>query len=379
MNVLEIPAPRWHHDGGRFLIPPPRRLSQILLLASGILLFSYFSINMLRNLLARDFALPELGPIGTLIPVCALVIAGVWAIFLAWQVTGTEEIEVGASTLTIRRTIAGVANERQFQIGRIEGLTVASRDPCSRANRPFRFSLRQWAEGSIRFINDSECIRFGAALEDAEARLLCEALVARQPKLGRSEASDGAGRLPRGGEPVASPPSLEKKRWTFDGSLVVLRPRFELGQGEALLLLIWGGLGWNLVEPYLAFGDDASPPNPSDVLLLLPLTLLVISLLVRRFTSRELLEFKTGRLRLVLPRVLRQHEEIFELSAVSSLHSKSSAEAERRLGRLLPWRIRRGSVLFDYGARSYAFGARLTEPEARALVEELIRHHPSLA
>lgn len=124
----------------------------------------------------------------------ALLFVGAWlvlwtigggvAIYIfLWSLVGRERVLVSASRLAIKRDVLGFGRLREYELTHVSDLRVS---PSTYSPFDFRSSLQFWGIGGgvIAFDHGAATVRFGAALEEGEAK----SIVARM----RSRARFGA-------------------------------------------------------------------------------------------------------------------------------------------------------------------------------------------
>ncbi len=106
----------------------------------------------------------------------------------AWMLFGKERVVLGTSSLAIARDILGVRRTREYDI-----LAVTHLQPSAFGPTRFGAGTINWfggiAGGALQFDYGSRTIRFGAALQEAEAKRLASMLVRRRPSLGGAHAA----------------------------------------------------------------------------------------------------------------------------------------------------------------------------------------------
>ncbi len=111
----------------------------------------------------------------------AWTIAGGFALFAwMWMAAGRERVRLSAAALVIRREVFGVGQDRDYDLAHVQNLRVAAS-----SFNPFDLSagLYFWGLGGglLAFDYGAKTIRFGAAVEEAEARLILERFTRRHP------------------------------------------------------------------------------------------------------------------------------------------------------------------------------------------------------
>ncbi|HKY71877.1 MAG TPA: hypothetical protein VJL88_08145 [Nitrospira sp.] len=109
---------------------------------------------------------------------------GLWAVATAaaiyiwiWNFLGKEVVLVNMQSLTTRRELGSVGRTREFTLSEIRDLRVSSTfNPAD-----FSSSLQFWGigGGSIAFDYGAKTYRFGSGLDDAESKLIINAIKSR--------------------------------------------------------------------------------------------------------------------------------------------------------------------------------------------------------
>ena len=182
MASIKPKLPRWKRDGTQFIIPSYRGLSVILFLALFVFTWGAGLAKSIRTLIHRglseEFAWAQvLGLLGVLF-LTALV-----AVVLAWHVVGREVVEVVAGELVLAFEVLGLRHSKKYSVSNISALRSVAVPPWG-----FRAGSRSpigSSAGAVAFDYGARTIRFGASLDEAEAKLLVKELVLHTPSLGR--------------------------------------------------------------------------------------------------------------------------------------------------------------------------------------------------
>jgi hypothetical protein len=97
-------------------------------------------------------------------------IGGGFAIYIfLWSLVGRERVLVSSSLLTIKREVFGLGRLREYELAHVSDVRVSPRtyNPFD-----FRSGLQFWGVGggAIAFDHGAATVRFGAALEEGEAK-----------------------------------------------------------------------------------------------------------------------------------------------------------------------------------------------------------------
>lgn len=174
-------------------VPPPRARSTVIDSSSGleviipakknpwpfVVLGFCFVIWALFSLALGDLVFSR-GLLPESIPELFLLTAlGAWALggigfFCAclWLLLRRERVRLQRDSLLIQREALGYSRNRDFELTHVQDLRVA----------PVHLSL----SGLLAFDYGARTFRFGSGLDEAEARSIAEALLARNPAIGRS-------------------------------------------------------------------------------------------------------------------------------------------------------------------------------------------------
>jgi hypothetical protein len=163
-------------EGLEIVIPARRNL--VVLLFLGIWLAGWVTgeLKELAELLSGS---PE-GPEGFLLLWLAFwTCAGALAAYAwLWMLVGKERILMGSSTLRLKREVLGLGRTRTFELFRIRNLRVASGSARPR-DAAAALGLTGLTGGLIVFEHKGKTIRFGGALDPAEAQMIVERMKQR--------------------------------------------------------------------------------------------------------------------------------------------------------------------------------------------------------
>jgi hypothetical protein len=107
-----------------------------------------------------------------------LVGGGVAAYSWLWMLVGRERILMGSSTLNIKRDIAGIGRTRRYVLSRIRNLRVMLR-PTGLPDFGATARAIGLTGGVIAFECDGTTVRFGASVDEAEARAIVDRMKQR--------------------------------------------------------------------------------------------------------------------------------------------------------------------------------------------------------
>ena len=173
-------------DGLEIIIPAKRNLLIVLFLTFWLTGWAFGE---------GTAALELLRPTGSNAPTAFLAAwLGMWTIgggvaiyTWAWMLFGKERVVLGASSLAIGREILGLSRRKEYDL-----MAVTQLQPSAFGPTRFGVGTMNWfggiAGGSLQFDYGSRTFRFGAALQEAEAKRLASLLVRRRPSLGGARA-----------------------------------------------------------------------------------------------------------------------------------------------------------------------------------------------
>lgn len=116
-------------------------------------------------------------------------LGGVWVVrAILWMGFGREIVRVHHDELTLSSTIFGLGKSREYDLAQVKRLRVApdTTQPNARA-----FRAMYPAGGLISFDYGAETVRFGGAIDEAEAALIVEDIVSHSDALQVEAAATG--------------------------------------------------------------------------------------------------------------------------------------------------------------------------------------------
>lgn len=171
--------------GGGFTLTLPKRRPVFMLLFLPVWLvgWAFGEITVLSDLLAGE------APSGTnLFQLAWLVgwtLGGAWALgTFAWLLAGRERIRVEQGTLTLEHVISGLGRRRAFALAHVRNLRSlpqTGQELLMGNMAAFGFG----PVGALAFDYGSSTVRWGAGLDEAEARVILERLGQRGVDAGR--------------------------------------------------------------------------------------------------------------------------------------------------------------------------------------------------
>lgn len=109
----------------------------------------------------------------------AWTIGGGFALYaFFWSLVGRERILLTPSTLSIKRELFGMGRVREYELTHVRDLRVS---PMTYNPFDFRSSLQFWGIGGgvLVFDHGAATIRFGASLQEGEAKAIVERMRSR--------------------------------------------------------------------------------------------------------------------------------------------------------------------------------------------------------
>jgi hypothetical protein len=114
---------------------------------------------------------------------CGWTVGGGFALYIwLWHIKGCELITISPIALSIKREVFGFGRSRHFEASEIRHLRVA---PFTYNPYDFRSSLAFWGigGGALAFDYGFKTFRFGAGVDEAEARVILQTITKRLPHL----------------------------------------------------------------------------------------------------------------------------------------------------------------------------------------------------
>jgi hypothetical protein len=179
---IDPPEPRHmiEDDGEvlRITIPSPKRRYPILALGFGLVWIVVFSVFFSRSIFSPNYEGESWFPYFW---VLGMILASAYTIaVLLWLLFGVEVIKVDYANIKIRRQIFGLGRTRDYGGDHIRRLRAA---PIVYATTGYRSSFT-WeylglSGGQIAFDYGAKTARFGSGLDEAEARMIVDAITQR--------------------------------------------------------------------------------------------------------------------------------------------------------------------------------------------------------
>jgi hypothetical protein len=163
-------------EGLEITIPAPRNVFALVFL--GLWLVGWILGEL--SAIARIASFQDLASqMSLLVWVVSWTIGGAFVACLwLWMLVGKERIILGASTLRIAREVLGFRVTRVYELSKVRKLRVSAERA---APQGLDAGLRLWGltGGLVVFDYGQKIIRFGASIDDAEARVIVERMKQR--------------------------------------------------------------------------------------------------------------------------------------------------------------------------------------------------------
>jgi hypothetical protein len=172
---VTTPKPRATLTGGpeglEIVIPAQRNL--VVLVFLGIWLVGWVTgeVTTLAELLMDG---PRRSEGVVLLWLALWTLGGVFAGYMwLWMLVGKERILMGTSALRVKRDVLGLGPAHTYQLFRVRNLRVATR-PVGPRDTVVTPRLARLVGGLIAFEHEGQTVRFGASIDEAEARMIVE-------------------------------------------------------------------------------------------------------------------------------------------------------------------------------------------------------------
>jgi hypothetical protein len=163
-------------EGLEIVIPARRNVAVLIFLGAWLAGWAMGELNALTQILSGRIRAAALF---LLLWLLFWTVGGAVACYLwLWTLIGKERILMGTSTLRITRDILGFGWPRVYPLYAIRNLRVAPLRVVP-GNRPAVFRLSGFGGGRIAFEHQARAIRFGASLDEVEARAIVERMQQR--------------------------------------------------------------------------------------------------------------------------------------------------------------------------------------------------------
>ncbi len=185
MALVVPPSPkattRQTADGLQIVIPSTKNWFQTIFLGAWLVGWAFAEVFTVSTVFGGGTAgAVDLFLIAWLI---GWTVGGVYAFgMFSWSLAGREIIAIGSSRLTIRHEVFGLARSREYVLSDIQKLRV---NPHSSDTSGHGFFSSFWGPrgGLVAFDYGPSTVRFGDAIEEAEASQLIEKIQSRVPSL----------------------------------------------------------------------------------------------------------------------------------------------------------------------------------------------------
>jgi hypothetical protein len=163
-------------EGLEIVIPARRHLLVLLFLGVWLVGWLMGEMTVIAQLFSRRLA----GPEGLrLIWLIFWTVGGGFAAYIwLWMLVGKERILMGASTLHVKRDVLGLGRTRAYELYKIRNLRLAPQLAGWR-DTGATVRLAGLAGGLVAFEYEGKTVRFGAAIDDAEGRMILDRMKQR--------------------------------------------------------------------------------------------------------------------------------------------------------------------------------------------------------
>ena len=171
--MVRVPPParrstsRQTPDGLEIRVPSKRNVFVMLFLLAWLVAWGFGEVMVSRELLLGD---PGASALFLVVWLIMWTLGGGLAIY-AWlrMLAGSERVVLGRGVLAIRTELFGVGPAREYDLMHVKNLRI---ERLSAWPTDMGATLRFWGIGGgpIAFDYGSKTVRFGAGLDDAEAR-----------------------------------------------------------------------------------------------------------------------------------------------------------------------------------------------------------------
>lgn len=191
MPVPRLEPPIEPTMGGGFVLTVPKRrpLFPILFLPVWLVGWAFGEVTTLRQVLTGSSI--DGSSLFTLVWLTGWTLGGAWALaMLLWLVAGRERVRVEQGTLTLEHLLGPFGRRRRYdlqQVTRLRSMPQTGQDLMAANMTAFGFGTT----GALAFDYGTSTVRWGAGLDEAEARVVIHRLTQRG--VARSTAAAGVG------------------------------------------------------------------------------------------------------------------------------------------------------------------------------------------
>jgi len=161
----------------RITIPSPKRRYPIFSAGFGLVWILVFSVFFSRSLFGPNYEgenwFPYFWTLG-------MILAGAYAIvILLWLLFGAEVIKIDHAGIKTRRQVFGLGRTLDYEGNHIRRLRAAPMVYATTYRSNFTSEYLGWAGGQIAFDYGAKTARFGSGVDEAEARMIVDAITQR--------------------------------------------------------------------------------------------------------------------------------------------------------------------------------------------------------
>jgi len=400
MPLIQPPLPRHKAEdlGDRlwFTIPNPKNWFVILWLGFwaifGALPLAVLLLSVVQNgKVQLDTPLePALGL--TLYLLCngVVIVLPIYAIL--WQLSGKEIIEASQHSLKIRRLVAGLGRMKEYPIAEIRELQVVPVSDFRWFAPALLLSLLRGTYVRIIFTPSAKAIRFGGFVDEAEAKQIVATIQKRFA---------GYGTIKRTNYEAAPPPSprltIEEKSESLK-IIIPSRKHWLVIFFAGAFLIFWTFLGVSFAASLFSPPTNTLPQDASEAPLLfwilggalwlffvvwalgmVYIWAAIACLFLWPFFGREVIEIKSGSFAIHRELLGLRWSNSFKVEYVRDFRISSDV---LKYGMLESWNLlqdtnlTKGSVLFDYGSKTFDCSSGADSVEARQIVALIQQRFP---
>jgi hypothetical protein len=174
----EVRPPRFAYETNgpdeRFVIPAERKYFQMAFLAFWLCGWTAGGVTAIINLLTASFQ-PFL-----IFWLCGWLIGECFAfVSLFWMLTGHETLTLLGSDLEVSYTMLGFSRRRLYRGGDIRDLAISIRPPTYRSNQINLPIFANNSYGTIKFSYGTRTVHVASSLDEAEGRIIVDAMQRR--------------------------------------------------------------------------------------------------------------------------------------------------------------------------------------------------------
>jgi len=166
-------------------IPAPRKVVLAMALAAWLCVWALGGAGPLRALVVKHTLRAPPGVL--LLWLAVWMLGGIFAaVALIWTLSGRERVTLTDQYLDVRREALGFGRSRRYDLTSVKDLRVSLLPSSTMSWGNGAHSWNYSGAGAIAFDYGAKTVRFGASIDEAEAKQIVTQLVSRSPWLRRS-------------------------------------------------------------------------------------------------------------------------------------------------------------------------------------------------